>query len=262
LAAEPAEPAKKKTGKPTMAEKIAPKKRDAEEATRRRERPAPRGRFVNVGASKQPVEELSDPAASELLASMIEQHGHRVAIARALSVQYVGKGGAPLAATDIEKAIDAQKLSSRLHKRESELVLSSYGEHKGASGRVAWALGISPAELDKLVKALDLTREVDESRERYRREALAPRNFGWRLDLLGRSKYLDDLDIKRRFNESLGAEVRQLIGSVEGATVDALVQAAAKKRGVAPELLARAVDKLGIAAELKRQLSGESQDHV
>jgi hypothetical protein len=70
---------------------------------------------------------------------------------------------------------------------------------------------------------------------------------------LGRTRYLTDLGIKRRFFESLTAELREILKASWGTASDleGLVQHAAKREGVAPELLSRAVERLELSTELR-----------
>jgi hypothetical protein len=252
-------------------ERIAPRKREtpaeeesdlggAGEAPPRRELPRPRGRFTRLSSQKRPVEELADESSPDYLQGLLEQHPHRLALVQALEEQYSARGGKPLTFADLQPALERHHLLAKLERSERELVLASYTEHKGASGRVAWALGISPAELDKLVRAVGVIPEVTELRERFKREALAPRNLSYRLDLLGRTKYLSDLGIQKRFMESLASDLRSLLeGSLDGASdLGSLAELTGRKHGAAPELVSRAMDRLGLTEEFRKRLPPES----
>jgi hypothetical protein len=88
------------------------------------------------------------------------------------------------------------------------------------------------------------------------REALASKNLPWRLDLVGRSRYLDDLKLTRRFHEALERDLAKLLDEslAEQADVPALVEDAARKNGLNPELLQRAVVKLGLVEKFEARL--------
>ncbi len=261
-----------KVAPPTVAEKIAPKKRtpgaaavtEEEAPTSRRELPAPRGRFTRVEGARRPANELFDPQSKDLLEGLAEQHPHRYAIHRALAAAYAGRAGSVLGVPDTLEALDAHGLLPALARREKDAVLGSVTEHRGALGRVAWALSINPADLGKLVDALDLGKQVDAVREQFRREALDARNFSARLDLIGRSKYLADLGIEKRFTESLRGELRaKLLACVaDSPTLEDLFAEAGKRHGVSPERLARAAERLRLTEDLSRKLRGSTPPSV
>ncbi len=253
-----------------LSERIGPKRRAAGSAAAvavemeavetpaapRRELPAPRGRFTRLPSPKRPIEDLFEPEGRDAISGLIDQQGHRLAVLKALVEQFEGRQGAPLAAADLDAAIERHGLAERLERRERELLLSAYREHRGASGRVAWALDLKPGELVRLVKAAGLANEVDEARERFKREALAS-DLRLRLDLLGRRRYLVDLGIVRRFNERLAADLLPLLeGCLDGVgDLAALAAAAAKKHGLEATQVERAVDELGLASPLRDRLS-------
>lgn len=220
-----------------QAEPAAPPRPESE--PRRRELPRPRGRFAQLPAAKRSLAELTAPDAGSMLGDLLEQHGHRFGLHRALAEQFEGRGGRPLVVEEVLAALERHGLTEKVTRKEHELVLSSYAEHKGSSGRAAWSLALSPIELSKLVEAVGAEREVEELRERFRREALAPTNLRHRLDLVGRTRYLADLGIERRFNQSLAIELGELLRAEK-------VEEAAKRHGLPRELLEKAAAKLKI----------------
>jgi hypothetical protein len=265
-----------KAAKPTVQERIAPKKRgpvaEVEEETdevpesqgpTKRQLPQPRGRFTRLAATKQPIEELSAAESRDYLVSLIEQYPHRLSLLKALGEQYSARAGAALSFGDVEPVLERHNLTETLTKKERELVLASYTEHKGAHSRVAWALGVSPAELTKLAQSLGITQGITELRERYKREALSPQNLTYRLDLLGRTKYLSDLGIQKRFIESLTKDLRTMLqGAVRGASdLGALADAVGRKFGAPAELVTRAMDRLGLTDEFRKRLGNEPATH-
>ncbi|MBI3184724.1 MAG: hypothetical protein HYZ28_21520 [Myxococcales bacterium] len=241
----------------TISEKITPRKRHAQEreADARKALPRPRGRFSQLPSPKRSVRELSEPASRGTLEGLFEQHGHRLGVLKAIAGQFESRGGRPPSLAELMAAADRHGLRPGLERREREVVLSRYREHRGASGRAAWAMGLSLRELEQLVESAGLSRDVEELREHFRREALSSADLRTRLDLLGRSRYLADLGIEREFQASLAAEVRALLeeSRAEG---EAAVAQAARRVGVSPELLERAAGKLGI---LSRQGRGHSR---
>ena len=200
----------------TVAERIAPRRRE------KRPLPEPRGRYSQLPPQTRPVEDLLSPDTRSELEALAVQHRHRVALQKALAPQFQSRGKPPSEA-EVRQALEHHGLLADLERRERELLLGSYAEQRGAAGRVAWALDVSPAELSRLTQALGLKDEVEEIKERFQREALAPRPLAARLDLLGRDRYLADLGIKRRYLELAAAELRQALqkeraaGSIEAA---------------------------------------------
>ena len=80
---------------------------------------------------------------------LLAQHADRFALLRALEGQYSGPRGAPLQLHDVEGVLGGHGLLEAYAERERERVLGAYAEQRGAAGRVAWALGLSPPELQR-----------------------------------------------------------------------------------------------------------------
>jgi hypothetical protein len=261
-----------KAGRPgteSVQERIAPRKRavpptepePVEEEPRflKRDLPKPRGRFTQVAAPKGGYQTLLHVEGKDILQAALEQNEHRFAVLKALAEHYSGTKG-ELKLPDLESALRRHELMDALEARERQALLAAYTEHRGASGRVAWALGLSPSELQRLTSAPALQREVEELRERFRREALGTRHLTQRLDLLGRDKYLVDLGIKKLFTETLRKELDTLVREeLPGARdLAGLTQAVAHKHGAPQELILRAIERLGLASQLREQLSAGS----
>lgn len=250
---------------PTLQERIAPKRRAAApplaepiEPPSLRKAPAPRGRFAQLPAAKLPFEELAGAQAGAQLAQQVAQHGHRFALLRALAAQYTGRLGATLTEEDLEAALGRHRLLERLHTQEGDLVRTTLRETRGALGRAAWTVGLSPAEMNRLVTSLGLTQEIEAIREHFRRDALAA-PLRIRMDLLSRGKYLADLGIQKRLQEAVRAELHALLVK-SGARSDLkrAVEEVARNQGFQPERLARAMERLGIGQDLRPPSSGET----
>ena len=218
---------KKADSEASVLERIAPKKRQAvdEEATApleaeepsqflRRDLPRPRGRFTRVEAPRTPFVELTRAAGKETLEAALAGSEHRFALLRNLSHRFNGSRG-DLSLVDLETVLRDHGLLDALKEKERLQLVDAYTTQRGATGRVAWALGVSPPELQRLVSAAGLVEEVEALRERFRREALATPHLTHRLDLLGREKYLADLGIQRKFADALRKELERL-GLAEG----------------------------------------------
>lgn len=271
------ESSRAKTGKAgrqsaeSMQERIAPRKRAVtanepeglEEEPRflKRDLPKPRGRFTQVAAPKGSYQTLLHVEGKDILQAALEQNDHRFAMLKTLAEHYSGTKG-ELKMPDLESALRRHELMDSVQNHERQVLLAAYTEHRGAAGRVAWALGLSPSELQRLVSAPELQREVEEVRERFRREALGTRHLTQRLDLLGRDKYLADLGIKKRFTEALRKELDGLVREeLPGAQdLSGLTGAVARKHGAPQELVLRAIERLGLAERLREQL-GAGSDH-
>nr|WP_308471971.1 hypothetical protein [Myxococcus landrumus] len=254
----------------SVMERIAPKKRAApvdEETTSappesddghsflRRDLPRPRGRFTRVEAPRTPFVELTRATGKEILEATLEGSEHRFALLRNLSHRFNGSRG-DLSLVDLETVLRDHGLLDALQEKERLQLLDAYTSQRGATGRVGWALGVSPPELQRLVSAAGLTEEVEALRERFRREALATSHLTHRLDLLGREKYLADLGIQRKFNDSLRKELERLLrDDLPGATdLHGLCDAVGRKYGSPSELIFRAIERLGLAEGLRKQL--------
>ncbi|MFP2956602.1 hypothetical protein ACLEPN_01910 [Myxococcus sp. 1LA] len=257
----------------TVKERIAPRKRApaednvgspadfAEEpASSRRDLPRPRGRFTRVEAPRASFMELTRLSGKPTVESALESADHRFALLRALSQRFNGARG-ELTLVDLENVLRDHALMDALVEKERRQVVDGYTTHRGATGRVAWALGLSPSELQRLISVLSLTEEVEALRERFRREALAAPHLTHRLDLLGREKYLADLGIQRKFADTLRKELERLVDDVlaDAQDLHELADAVARKHGAPAELVFRAFERLGLAEGLRKQLLANSR---
>jgi hypothetical protein len=249
----------------TLAEKIAPKKRApaapkviaaiaAAPAWKRRELPAPRGKFTRIEAEANRFDELKPAAAKDEVSSLIAAAGNRIALQKTLEQRYVVRRGVPPSLEDVEELIARHKLQKVLERHERTAIMSAVVQHRGALSRVARELGINNFELDRLIAAAGLRRDVDEQRERYVREALSTSNLSARLELLQNAKYLGDLKIVRRFKEALVRDLLELLEQLPVMSdLDTLTAAAARRHALDPEALRRAIDRLGIEGQLDFQ---------
>ena len=99
-----------------------------------------------------------------------------------------------------------------------------------------------------MIERLGLDAEVERTRERFRREALAPAHWTTRLDLLARRKYLEDLGLERAFDERLRSDLSKELDRTDAADPER-VPHLARKLGVPPELPARTLARLGLVSE-------------
>ena len=267
----PAKPERsKETRGETVQQRIAPKKRAApveapadegydDEAPSflKRDLPKPRGRFTRLEAPRTSFQELARTTGREALEAAVESNDHRFALLNSLASQYNGPKGGELALMDLEGLLRDHGLMDAVISRERQAVLAAYSEHRGAAGRVGWALGLSPSELKQLETKAGISQEVEEVRERFRREALTSRHLTQRLDLLGRDKYLADLGIKKRFTDMLRRELEVLVrDELPGAKgVTGLADTVGRKHGAPSELVLRALERLGLAEDLRKRTS-------
>lgn len=213
----------------------------------KRELPRPRGRFTSLPPSRTSIRELSGPEGRATLEALVEQHPHRFSLLRAVASQYNGPKGAEVSAGELEVLLEQLELSDQLHTRERRAVLNAYAEHRGANGRVAWALALSPSELEQLVSRLELTEQVEQLRERFREEALSPRTLAARIDMLGREKYLQDLGIQTRFRRQLEKDLRDELARARTEAPDEdPVDQVARWHAAPHELVQRAIERLGL----------------
>ena len=231
---------------PSVAERIAPRRRAAQSAAE------PRGRFTQVEAERSPLEVLEAPAARTTLESLLAQHGHRPALLRALAQGYSGRRGSDPSAAELDALLAGHGLIAAVEESERSLVLDALSEHRGALGRVAWAMGLRGQELEGLISRLGLGTEVERLRERFRREALNPASWTARLDLLGRRKYLEDLGIERDFDERLRADLLRELKAAGGG--EDAHPGLARRLGAPPTLVGRALERLGLLPEASTSL--------
>jgi hypothetical protein len=232
---------------PPVAERIAPRRRAAAVPA------APRGRFTQVEAERSPLESLERPEGRAILETLFGQHGHRMAVLRALAHGYTGQRGDP-SAPELDALLAQHGLLEAAEGSERGLLLAAVSEHRGALGRVAWALGLRGAELGALISRLGLEPEVERLRERFRREALAPASWTARLDLFGRRKYLEDLGVERQFEDLLRGDLGKELRALDAGDED-LPVALGRRLGVSPTLVGRTLERLGLVPEANASTS-------
>ena len=138
------------------------------------------------------------------------QNEHRFALLKTLADHYNGAKG-ELTLVDLESVLRSHELMERWPRRSGRRLIGAYTEHRGAAGRVGWALGLSPSELQRLIAALGLQHGGGGSPRALPPRGAGARHLTQRLDLLGRDKYLADLGIKKRFTDSLRKELEELV---------------------------------------------------
>ncbi|MEW5737683.1 MAG: hypothetical protein AB1938_02090 [Myxococcota bacterium] len=249
---------------PSIAEKIAPRRRAAGEPRARpappppqvpataflprRNLPAPRGRFTRIDPSRASIHALLKPDGRDTVSALVEQVPHRVALWRTLSQGYLGRAGSELTVADVVGLLDKHRLRERLEAKERDVLLGAVVEQRGAFGKAAKSLGMRPKEFESLLKDLRIAREAKEIKERAIRDALAPRNLAARLELAFKQRYLEDLGIEERFKERLFAELSALVEAAraEASTAPALVELLARRHAVDADPLRRTLDLFGL----------------
>ncbi|MBE4752434.1 hypothetical protein G4177_30135 [Corallococcus sp. ZKHCc1 1396] len=225
----------------------------------KRELPRPRGRFTRVEAQRLSFFELTRAEGKETLEAAIEATEHRYSLLRTLEHRYNGPRG-ELTQVDMENVLRQHGIMETLEAREKSNLQTAYASQRGAAGRVAWALGLSPSELQRLTHALRLEEEVEAMRERFRNEVLATSHLTHRLDMLGKDKYLADLGIQKRFTDSLRKELERLVKDAmpDATDLHSLANVVGRKHGAPAELVTRAFERLGLAESLRKQLSSQA----
>lgn len=220
----------------------------------KRDLPQPRGRFAKVEPAKTSIEALSRLDGRALVEELVDRVQTRHQLRQALESSYFSRSGHALTTVDIENLLTRHGLMAKIEAKERECVLSAMTEHRGSMTRAAGALGVTTSDLQKLIDTLKLKREVVEIRDRFIREALSPHNLGLRLDMLGRTRYLDDLRIEKKFREALSRDLRKMLdeSSEAAESVEALIELTAKKHALHAELLERAVTRLGLGKHYAR----------
>lgn len=213
----------------------------------RRNLPAPRGRFTRIDPQRAPFETLLRPESAELIESLVAQVPHRFGLWRTLDQGYTGRRGHALSLDEVIAVLERHRLSRALSIKERESVLAAVAQARGALGKAGQTLALRDRELDRLISALRIEREVDELRERFCRDALDAKNLAWRLELLGRPKYLSDLGIEAKFKLALARDVRRLLDSEPRTSARGeLADRVAKREALDPLLLERALENLNL----------------
>lgn len=253
----------KPSPKQSLKEKIAPQRRRPGEAEARprlpaplpgtaflpkRNLPAPRGRFTTVDPSRANFESLFRPEGKDVIESLIEQVPHRVALLRTLEQGYIGRRGEALSVGDVEDVLEEHELFEKVEKKEREGLLAALIDEKGSLSRTAQAFGVTFDELEKMIGALGVDNEVDQVRERFTKQALAAENLSLRLELLFRTRYLEDLGIEKKFQQTLSRQLEALVNEVKDAatSVPTLVDLLSRQHALHADSLRRALEKLGL----------------
>lgn len=212
----------------------------------KRNLPAPRGRFTTIDPSRAAVETLFRKDGKTVLESLLAQVPHRVALLRALEPGYAGRRGQPLDVGDVEDLLETHELFATIETKEKAGIIGALVEQQGALGRAAYHLGLTRQQLEQLIEALRLSREVTEIRQRFVKQALSPENLALRLELLFRSRYLEDLGIAEAFEQRLRHQLSQLLHEIKDAapTMPSAVDLLSRQLALHAESLRRAIEKL------------------
>lgn len=247
---------KRKAKAPALEDRIAPRRRKAgARATppppppaekpsnwRKRELPAPRGRYTNVSAMKQKSEALKEPRARVFLEGLVGQSETRYGVWKALAPQYSSRGK-PVSLHEVETVLEHHGLLEHLAAKEHERILSQVAEARGGLERAARELGLkNRAELLSLARSVGAKKQVELLRDRFVREALSPANLPLRLDLAGKFKYLADLGIAKQFDTALTRDLKELFDKSPNADVFEV----SRRTGFNAEMLERAALRLGL----------------
>jgi hypothetical protein len=209
--------------------------------------PAPRGRFTRIDPARSSFEVLLRPESAELVATLVTQAPHRFALWRTLDQGYSGRRGQALCLDEVLSVLDRHQQTRAIVSRERESVLGALTDARGAAGRASQVLGLREHELSRLISGLKLTRDVAELRERFGRDALDAKNLSWRLDLLGRQRYLADLGIEAKFDLALARDLRPLVEAEPPALSRLeLADRIARTTGLGSSALERALEHLGL----------------
>jgi hypothetical protein len=213
----------------------------------RRNLPAPRGRFTRIDPQRASYEVLLRPESSELVESLVAQVPHRFALWKTLDQGYTGRRGHALTIDEVVALLERHHQARTLCVRERESVLAGVTDARGSLVKASQDLALRDRELERLITELRLEREVEELRERFRRDALDSKNLGWRLELVGRPKYLTDLGIEAKFELALARDLQRLLGDEPSAQARwALAERIGKREALDPHLLERAFEHLGL----------------
>lgn len=255
-----------------LSEKIAPRKRTPvvappspgalrqgvlEPVPESRELPAPRGRFARLSEPKQPARHLFMADGKLVLSQHLEQFGNRFAAFEALSQKYEGRGKTPLTMAEFEDALRRHSLWDALARQERERLVACFAEHQGAEGRVAWAMGVSLPSLRQMVKSAGLEGHVRELREKRVLELLSEPSLAHRVEMAGRTRYLEDLGILKPYLDKLKADLTRILEEARPGCDDwaSLLQSVALRQGIREEILARSLDRLNLTATFQRRLA-------
>lgn len=209
--------------------------------------PAPRGRFTRIDPARSSFEVLLRAESAELVATLVSQAPHRFALWRTLDQGYSGRRGQALSLEEVLSVLERHQQTRAIVSRERESVLGALTDARGAAGRASQVLGLREHELSRLIVGLKLTRDVAELRERFGRDALDAKNLSWRLDLLGRQRYLADLGIEAKFDLALARDLRPLVEAQSPAlSRPELADRIARTTGLGASAIERALEHLGL----------------
>ena len=212
----------------------------------RRNLPAPRGRFTRIDPQRASFEVLLRPESAQLVGDLVAQAPHRFALLRTLDHGYTGRKGQALVVEEIITMLERHRRSRTLFIKERESVLAALSDARGGLGRASQALGLKGGEIEDLIDGLNLHREVEGLRERFSRDALDSKNLAWRLEILGRHRYLADLGIEAKFDVALARDLQRLLEDDDGGPSER-AERLAKRAGLQPEPLKRALEHFGFA---------------
>jgi hypothetical protein len=175
--------------------------------------PSPRGppvrrRTRTAPAPAAPPEPARAPTDQDTLRAALAEAGPR----RALLAARLGVGGRALLAR-----FRAAGLERELALRERDLIRALYSRHRGAEGKVAEELRITPEELRDLVAERGLSRDLASLRQGFRREALRLRWPKDRIEqVLNRREELQELGVLEGLEREVSVRASVIWNSLQG----------------------------------------------
>lgn len=248
-------PLKESSARMSLSEKIAPKKRWS------LSQEAPHNKTATTGwvssrsvpgkdvAWGQSFRDLFQPSGKSVAELHLSQFEHRVAIRESLSLQYAGRGGKPLSLTDVEELYRWHKLLEALQEQEQALLISAYSAHGGSDSKVALSLGMGVSSLRNLVRASGAENAVHEIKDGVKQTLLLEKRLPYRLEMAGRTRYLQDLGIENKYMDLLRKDLLLLLRQ-EGKGKNSLAKVALAHE-MNPESLARTMARLGLTKEIE-----------
>lgn len=157
--------------------------------------PPPRGRL--------PVKPA--PGQAEPLKALLREVGPR----RKVLCEKLGTGRSPLSTAALLARFRAAGLEREFGQRERDLVRALLSRHRGALAPAAEELGLSPKELQDVVRERGLTREVETLRDQQRRDAREAKWPQGRIELwLRQGVWLTDLGLWDELDKEIDTRVR------------------------------------------------------
>jgi len=209
--------------------------------------PKPRGRFVQVGPSKENLRLLFRPEAKERVCALVESSHAQAELLSQFSSQFRGEGET-LTWPEVASVLEYHGLLAVFENQERKALEAGLLYYRCSLDKLSKRWGVRPGALKKRIEALSLEGEFNKLRKHFAAEVLDAPNLNHQLRVLTRPGYLKDLGIASALKRQLSSKLKAMLATLppELETPELRLRELSKKHHLDKNLLSLALQQLKV----------------